>query len=1151
MRIDHLHLERYGIFSDRKLSFNPEAALHIVLGANESGKTSALSAIGDFIFGFGGRTTYDFKHDSKLLRIGGGLRHSDGRTVIARRRKGNKNTLVGDNDEPLPDDLFDPFTAGITRDIFLREFGLTAEALRIGGGELLDAGGRLAETLAASSAGMSSLSGLTAQLKSEADALFTAKRAGSKPFYTAMDRRDETDQKLRNAVVTRDAIKQAGEAFDSASRHLGTLNEQHSVLGKSLALCQRALRVRQSLSRLDSLENELSGSANLVDASERQMVEWRKALAQLEEHRRQIVVLDEAEAMDAAERETLPVDERLLSEGTAIDALRVRLGAVRKAAEDLPRRRQARDAAVASLDEAARMLALPSHTDVLTKLPSTMALAQARDLIDKRKGAELAFTEADGRCARLQKERDEHAAHDQTIHLMDVDHLRQRFEALGDVAAQAERLLRERAALGIEANSIAAGLLSLTPSAGALDNLRSLPIPDAAVIAAFAQQYARIGDNLSDAEGALAAGVKAIVVDEAELARLSREGATATRDDLSRARLARDGAFTELKASLNGDSEQRALRLDSLSRSLQTIDTVTDRLLADTQRATRLADIRSRLEEGRRAAETLATSRDGVRSKQSILDTTWHQLWASSGVTPDAPQAMLRWREKVEVLIGRLNACDARKAEIAALDASLAASKGAIVAFLESAGRIADTTLPPDILFREAKTRLDQLVDAWTEARTRSVAKARIERDFLEAEAASASARELLARYTSQWPAAMTGIGLGASTTAVEADAAMAVWQTVPLIKSNYEREGRSVSSMESDLSAFSDDVFNIVDRVAPQLRSATGEESLNHLVAALDKARRSAEGCQRLERAAVERATKRRSLAVDIEAVNVTLTDACRVVGAAGVANLPVVLDCIAARRGLAGEQAKLRRELPGIADGLDEAALRQERMGLDLDLLPSHIEREALQQRQLLTEIADASADKHQKKANLDALVVGRNAEAAAAERSAANADILAVSEAWLRRAAAARLGALAIERHRSKVQDPLITLAGKLFSEATNQAFAELAIDYGDDDQPTLVARRSSGETVAIDGLSEGTRDQLFLSLRLALLAQRTSEPMPFIGDDLLTSFDEERTGTTLRLLAAAGQKHQIILFTHHRHVAEIGMSIAGHKIDLIEL
>jgi uncharacterized protein YhaN len=353
-----------------------------------------------------------------------------------------------------------------------------------------------------------------------------------------------------------------------------------------------------------------------------------------------------------------------------------------------------------------------------------------------------------------------------------------------------------------------------------------------------------------------------------------------------------------------------------------------------------------------------------------------------------------------------------------------------------------------------------------------------------------------------------------------------------------------------SDLNAFKDDVFSIVDRVAPQIRSPTAEESLNQLVTLLDNARRNAEGRRRLERAANERAIKRRSLAVDVEAVNVKLNDACRFVAAASVENLPIVLDRLASRQDLVNEQAKLRRELPIVGDGLDEAALQQERASLDLDLLPSRIERESLQQRQLLTEIADVSADKQQKKADLDALVAGRNGDAAAAER-ATDADILSIAGSWLRRAAAVRLGALAIERHRSKVQDPLVTLAGSLFSEATNRNFAGLAVDYGDDDQPTLVARRCSHESVAVDGLSEGTRDQLFLSLRLALLAQRTSEPMPFIGDDLLTSFDEERTGATLRLLAVAAQKHQIILFTHHRHVADIGRAISEHKIDLIEL
>jgi uncharacterized protein YhaN len=133
VRIERLTIERYGIFADRALVFRPDATLHIVHGANEAGKTSVLSAVGDLLFGFNPRTTYDFRHDSRTLRIGGAFRHSDGRTIIARRRKGMKNTLVDAADQPLPDDLLVPLLNGLSREVFSREFGLTAEGLRQGG----------------------------------------------------------------------------------------------------------------------------------------------------------------------------------------------------------------------------------------------------------------------------------------------------------------------------------------------------------------------------------------------------------------------------------------------------------------------------------------------------------------------------------------------------------------------------------------------------------------------------------------------------------------------------------------------------------------------------------------------------------------------------------------------------------------------------------------------------------------------------------------------------------------------------------------------------------------------------------------------------------------------------------------------------------
>jgi chromosome segregation protein len=336
VRIEHLTFERYGLFSDRKLSFHPDAALHVILGANEAGKTSALSGIGDLLFGFPGRTDYDFKHDGKSLRIGGAFRHSDGRTIAIRRRKGTKNTLVDHIDQPLPDDTLAALLGDLTREAFDREFGLTARALREGGEELLSAGGRLAETLAASSAGMTALSRLRDRLQGEADELFTPRRSGNRQFYLATDRRDAAEKKLREATVTREALQQLQADVQDAAIKKDDLTAAHARSAGTLARWQRTLRVRSHLARLDSNGAELTALAHLPAVSAPSMVEWRAIYESDAALDREIATLDAAAAADTAEIAALAIDETLLAEGIAIDVLRERLGA--------PPRRQSRDA---------------------------------------------------------------------------------------------------------------------------------------------------------------------------------------------------------------------------------------------------------------------------------------------------------------------------------------------------------------------------------------------------------------------------------------------------------------------------------------------------------------------------------------------------------------------------------------------------------------------------------------------------------------------------------------------------------------------------------------------------------------------------------------------------------------------------------------
>jgi uncharacterized protein YhaN len=128
-----------------------------------------------------------------------------------------------------------------------------------------------------------------------------------------------------------------------------------------------------------------------------------------------------------------------------------------------------------------------------------------------------------------------------------------------------------------------------------------------------------------------------------------------------------------------------------------------------------------------------------------------------------------------------------------------------------------------------------------------------------------------------------------------------------------------------------------------------------------------------------------------------------------------------------------------------------------------------------------------------------------------------------------------------------------AEMLFRDLTDGMFTTIDQEFDSDDRPQLVAVRKTGETVNIDGLSDGQRDQLYLALRLAYLADygRKSEPIPFIGDDIFTTFDETSTRAGLLALSALSADLQPILFTHHRFVADLAISALGDKADLVEL
>jgi len=155
----------------------------------------------------------------------------------------------------------------------------------------------------------------------------------------------------------------------------------------------------------------------------------------------------------------------------------------------------------------------------------------------------------------------------------------------------------------------------------------------------------------------------------------------------------------------------------------------------------------------------------------------------------------------------------------------------------------------------------------------------------------------------------------------------------------------------------------------------------------------------------------------------------------------------------------------------------------------------------------------------------------------------------ETYARLKIASAILAGTVEQYREKHQGPLISRASALFSQMTLGAFSRLRAEYDSKGNPVLVGiRPASGEQIGVGGMSDGTADQLYLALRLASLEQYLgrNEPLPFIVDDILLRFDDDRSTATLKVLAELSQQTQVIFFTHHRHLVELAQNSLGPEV-----
>ena len=114
-------------------------------------------------------------------------------------------------------------------------------------------------------------------------------------------------------------------------------------------------------------------------------------------------------------------------------------------------------------------------------------------------------------------------------------------------------------------------------------------------------------------------------------------------------------------------------------------------------------------------------------------------------------------------------------------------------------------------------------------------------------------------------------------------------------------------------------------------------------------------------------------------------------------------------------------------------------------------------------------------------------------------------------------------------------------------TGGRYASLAVPLGEGRMEVFDAHSGAHTS---DVLSRGTAEQLYLAIRLGLIARmgEVGSGLPVLMDDVLVNFDPERRLGAARAIAQVATARQIVFFTCHPETAEAFADVADDHVRI---
>lgn len=1185
MRIEALCLPAFGPFTDMEIRFAHQGqGLHVIHGPNEAGKSTMLRALDNLLYGFPHQTPDAHLHPSKDLCVSATLALPDGRTMSLARYKRRKNDLQDETGRILAQSDLAALMGGVSQDLFRRIFSIDQDGLRLGAEGLLQTEGDLGQALFAAASGIADLRDILKNLEMRQDALFRP-RASTSSIHQSVSELAALSKRVRDLSLKPAHWKKKHQELSALLEQQKTLLNEVFSLDTQMSRLQRYRDALRHIDLREEIARRLADSEKIPlladDFTERRSKAQQALANALQEEDRLAFRMQQIQAQLAA----LSLNSGLLEAEEDVQRLYAEAAAHRKALKDirvLESRSTALQTAIADKLASLGRSADPEQSRQagmitrqfkvhLEKLAREYGALSA-DLVSATQAGDEARTDLIGLVQKLES----------YPSLVDISPLE---EALACAARLGSPVQRSQEAAA-EIEKLKSGILRDTKTIGLwqgdttdLAGLADLALPLPETLDRFETDIQTAQTQLSDAQKDRQRLQNVLQDKESALLRLEATGKLPPPASLDAARRLRDtgwgliknawllskpdpageARFTEqfstqsAKQSFRQSTKQSSgpdALAGAFEESLLQADALADVMFANAADVAQAEALRREivgLQQDVRKAE------DQVQQKASALEklqALWADHWRPLQISPLPPREMQGWLNKILDVRKRLGELHDREAVLHRLVSDMRETAANLAKTLTDIGQpppesaeyasvlaLANRTLAERQRQASAHNDLQSRIADLTKTRDR----AQHRRD---------KAAAALDAWREQWITALQVIELPPETTPEAATAVTLTLEEIDQARRELKSLEQRITDMKAEYQEFAEQVADlkkfahqdildrpedIISRLYAQLQSEKEKKSLIH---ALTEEQRQIE--QQLHSV-----NKTSQMCVQ------TLMDMCAEAGCDNAEELPAVEAAARVKAQTLDDSNRIEERLLELAGGEDLEGFIAAAREYQPDELSAELERMRIQKAELGEQRDGCTAEIGRVRGELAGLDGTSLAAETTQHISEVNARLAEEVREFVLLRLASQVLAREIERYRETNQGPVLEAASQYFSAITLNSFSGLLADYDEKGDPVIKAVRTADQRLDIHQLSEGSRDQLFLALRLGGLRRylQINQPFPLIVDDILVNFDDQRSAATFQVLAELAASTQILFFTHHAHLVEIARQSLPGKVEVV--